>query len=124
MELIKYIQSDEDEKYNAALVQNQTAVVQILLKFSNIDINLQDHKGRTSLRIVCFNGNLEIVKILVKKDFNQTCDINKACSESFTPLAAACRGGHSNVALYLLTCNESVFIDVNKEDNYQNIALH
>ena len=50
------------------------------------------------LYTACYIGNLEIVKLLIQAG----ADVNERDDESGTPLHAACRQSHKEVALYLI----------------------
>ena len=70
-------------------------------KDEKININLYDGEGQTALHQSCLDGNFELVKILVKFG----ADIKLANRDGWNALHIAAYGGHSDIALYLLSAN-------------------
>jgi ankyrin repeat protein len=73
----------------------------LLLHFSKM---LAISIGYTPLHLACYNGNIDIVNILLKCNSSvNLCDTNGS-----TPLHLACYNGHIDIANILLKCNSSV----------------
>ena len=76
-----------------------TEEVANLLKNENVNINETDGDGLTGLHFACFNGNLDIVKLLVENK----ADLKLNAQKLLTPLALSCKLGHFEIAKYLIT---------------------
>ncbi|KAG8197427.1 hypothetical protein JTE90_014912 [Oedothorax gibbosus] len=63
-----------------------------------VNINYFDKEGQTALHLSCLDGNLELVKLLVKFG----ADIRLANRDGWSALHIACYGGHNDIALYLI----------------------
>ena len=63
-----------------------------------VNINTYDQEGQTALHQSCLDGNLELVKLLVKFG----ADIRLANRDGWSPLHIATWGGHQDIALYLV----------------------
>jgi len=66
----------------------------------------------------CFEGHVEIVKLLSS---DQRVDINQVNKNGQTPFSTACEKGHIEIVKYLLACGRE--IDINKKDKYGKTAL-
>ena len=80
---------------------NKVELQRLLEKDEKININLYDGEGQTALHQSCLDGNFELVKILVKFG----ADIKLANRDGWNALHIAAYGGHSDIALYLLSMN-------------------
>ncbi|EFC41844.1 predicted protein [Naegleria gruberi] len=76
--------------------------------FNEQDVNNKSQYGQTMLWVACFNGHLEIVKLLLSC---KTIDVNLGNRDS--PLYTACQNGHLEIVKLLLSCKT---IDVNLTD--------
>ncbi|GIY10022.1 notch-regulated ankyrin repeat-containing protein [Caerostris extrusa] len=63
-----------------------------------VNINYYDKEGQTALHLSCINGNLELVKLLVKFG----ADIRLANRDGWSALHIAAYGGHQDIAVYLI----------------------
>lgn len=64
----------------------------------SVNINFFDQEGQTALHQSCMDGNLELVKLLVKFG----ADIRLANRDGWSALHIAAYGGHQEIALYLI----------------------
>ncbi|XP_064616924.1 notch-regulated ankyrin repeat-containing protein-like [Liolophura sinensis] len=63
-----------------------------------INVNLYDAEGQTALHLSCLDGNLELVKVLVKFG----ADVRLANRDGWSALHIAAYGGHQDIALFLI----------------------
>ena len=90
---------------------------QWLIEHENIDKNIKDLNGNTSLHIACSNGYLDIAEYLVGKG----CDQIPKNNIGDTPLHAACQGGYLPIVKYFI---ETVHIDKNIKGSKGFTPLH
>ncbi|XP_013793755.1 notch-regulated ankyrin repeat-containing protein-like [Limulus polyphemus] len=64
----------------------------------SVNVNFYDQTGQTALHQSCMNGNLELVKLLVKFG----ADARLANRDGWSALHIAAYGGHRDIALYLI----------------------
>lgn len=64
-----------------------------------VNVNLFDQEGQTALHQSCMDGNLELVKLLVKFG----ADVKLANRDGWSALHIAAYGGHQDIALYLIS---------------------
>jgi len=90
--------------------------VKQLLINNNLQVNLncENDSGRTPLYIVCENGNIEIVKVLLLMDGKV--DINKLSQNGQTSFFIACKNGHIEVVKLLLN-DERVNVNIPNDDD-------
>ena len=69
-----------------------------------VNVNSFDNEGQTALHQSCMNGNLKLVKLLVKFG----ADTRLANSDGWNPLHIAAFGGHQDITLYLLHANRTI----------------
>ena len=74
--------------------------------------------GNSPLHSACYNGKLDIVKLLI---LQQSCDINGENHQGNTPLGLACKAGHKDVVSFLLTLSTC---DLNHRNKAGNTPLH
>ena len=67
-----------------------------------VNVNHYDKEGQTALHQSCIDGNLELVKMLVKFG----ADVRLANREGWNALHIACYGGHQDIALYLVNAHK------------------
>jgi ankyrin repeat protein len=72
--------------------------VKRLLNEKEVDPNLVDNEGKTPLHYVCNNGNLDIVKLLLKAN----ADPNLPNKYGDTPLHCSCAKGDIKIAELLI----------------------
>lgn len=63
-----------------------------------LNINYYDKEGQTALHQSCLDGNLELVKLLIKFG----ADVRLANRDGWSALHIAAYGGHQEIALYLI----------------------
>lgn len=98
-----------------AAFKNKLLHVSYLLHIKNITKNAQDEDGNTALHHAVKNGNIIIVKELLKHNVN----VKKANREGMTPLHIAAKTRNSYIAQLLLENDISLF---NITDNYRKTA--
>lgn len=69
-----------------------------------VNVNSFDNEGQTALHQSCMNGNLKLVKLLVKFG----ADIRLANSDGWNPLHIAAYSGHQDITLYLLHAHRTI----------------
>ncbi|XP_077506168.1 LOW QUALITY PROTEIN: notch-regulated ankyrin repeat-containing protein-like [Amblyomma americanum] len=65
----------------------------------SLNVNLYDHEGQTALHKSVLEGNLELVKLLVKFG----ADTRLANRDGWSAIHIAAYGGHQDIALYLIS---------------------
>lgn len=97
-----------------SLIANYTPGSRTLIE--EIETNMKRETGLGLIHIAAASGNLQIVQGLLD---NRLCDSNARTSSGETPLYFACRGGHREVTLLLLsrqpTHNDTLKLVVGKE---------
>ncbi|KAK0065426.1 notch-regulated ankyrin repeat-containing protein [Biomphalaria pfeifferi] len=68
-----------------------------------INVNLFDTEGQTALHHSCLQGNLELVKLLVRFG----ADVRLANRDGWNPLHIAAYGGHNDIFLFLMAVRRS-----------------
>lgn len=92
------------------------AVLDAVLEAKDIDLDIQDAKGRTALNAALYKGNEEHARLL----YQRGADINLAMTNGRTPLMAAGYGCCEQAIVYLLAQK----VDPNLTDNEGYSALH
>ena len=87
--------------------EGHEAVVRLLVKKDNIDINAKDNEGRTPLILAAYNGHEAVVRLLIERD---DIDINVKDDEGVTPFIWAACNGHEAVVRLLIGRDD---IDIN-----------
>jgi len=72
-------------------------------KDGKINVNVYDKEGQTALHQSCLDGNLELVKLLVRFG----ADVKLANRDGWNALHIAAYGGHQDIALYLISANRT-----------------
>ncbi len=104
--------------------------VDILLRKSEIIVNIQDENRDTPLHEACLNGHYAIVeKLLLRMKLENPEDVNISLQnvELQSPLHIACREGYTEIVKILLQQVSSFQNRANltqTRDNEQNTALH
>ncbi|KAL7302823.1 hypothetical protein TKK_0004861 [Trichogramma kaykai] len=93
-------------------------------KHQTVQVDARDNKGRTALHAAIFNGNINLVDILLSRGAHS----NLADENGFTPLHVLCQREDDDVNLARRffeigeKFNKSILIDA--RDEYGNTALH
>merc|ERR1712166_616616 len=106
--------ADDSERLWNACFGGRLDEVQSLLDLDGIDINNQH--GTTPLFAASQEGNIDIVKVLLKADGN----VNQHSNKNQTPLNIASCNGHTEIVRLLL---QQPNIDLNKEDDWNDSPL-
>ncbi|KAH9495684.1 hypothetical protein Btru_016039 [Bulinus truncatus] len=87
--------------FREAVQNGDTIELQRILeeREGKININLFDTEGQTALHHSCLQGNLELVKLLVRFG----ADVRLANRDGWNPLHIAAYGGHNDIFLFLMT---------------------
>ena len=88
-----------------------TSIVQHLLKFASVDVNLQQSEGATPLNIACQHNHVEIVKMLLA---DRRIDVNLPNSDGASPLFIVCQNGFCDLVELLVRDDR---VDVNQGDH-------
>ncbi|KAK3782619.1 hypothetical protein RRG08_038398 [Elysia crispata] len=91
--------------FREAVSQGNTAELRRILeeREGKVNVNLLDLEGQTALHHSCLQGNLELVKILVRFG----ADVKLANRDGWAPLHLAVHAGHSDVMLFLLALQQA-----------------
>ena len=76
--------------------------LELIAKQPKVNLNVRNSHGESALMLLCLKGELELAKMLIKRD----ADINHP---GWTPLHYAATGGHTAIIQLLL--EESAYID-------------
>ena len=88
---------NETKLINAVARDNLEDVTQVLVT-QNLSINAIRRPGWSALHHACKNGNLEIVKLLLKYG----ADINLRSQDDFYPLEISTSRGHFELSMFLI----------------------
>jgi uncharacterized protein len=99
---------DQGSMLIIAVREKSTNVANSLLKLAQVDVNKQTKTGESALMLAAFNGDLELVKTLVKRG----AQINKP---QWTPLHYAAANGQLSVVEYLV--ENHAYIDAESPNN-------
>ncbi|KAK5005855.1 hypothetical protein LTR28_007196 [Elasticomyces elasticus] len=88
------------------------AVIRVLLKTGQVDVNSKDKGGRTPLSYAAIYGQEAAVRLLLETG---EVDINSKCKGGITPLSYAAENGHEAVVRLLLETGE---VDVKSRDSH------
>ena len=83
---------------------------------SEIDINIKDNQGKTSLHHACSKGHLVMVKILIGHGAN----VNLQTNSKKTPLHLASKKGNINIVKFLISKGASV----NAKTKFETQPIH
>uniref|UniRef100_T1IY83 Uncharacterized protein n=1 Tax=Strigamia maritima TaxID=126957 RepID=T1IY83_STRMM len=89
---------NHQETFLKAVRRGDTCELQRIFQHWEININVFDQEGQTALHQSCMDGNLELVKLLVKFG----ADVTLANRDGWSALHIAAYGGHQDIALYLI----------------------
>lgn len=98
-----------------AVKNNNLDIVKILIKFEKSEIYFKDEIGNCALLYACKVGNLDCVKLLLRKNNFKSINILKE-----TSLLCALKSGNKDLVNYLL---KNTNVDINCSDIYNNTAL-
>ncbi|XP_077986466.1 notch-regulated ankyrin repeat-containing protein-like [Glandiceps talaboti] len=95
-----HIQSPYQQVFQEAVKNGDTNELARLLETSRQDVNVNsyDCEGQTALHQSVLDGNLELVKVLVRFG----ADVKLANRDGWNALHIAAYGGHEDIALYLI----------------------
>jgi uncharacterized protein len=99
---------DQGSMLIIAAREKSTNVASSLLKLAQVDVNKETKNGETALMLAAFNGDLDLVKALVKRG----AQINKPM---WTPLHYAAANGQLSVVEYLV--ENHAYIDAESPNN-------
>ncbi|VDI56057.1 26S proteasome non-ATPase regulatory subunit 10 [Mytilus galloprovincialis] len=88
-----------------------------------VDNTIKNKDGRSALHAACFDGHVEIVKLLIDVGMN----VNFTSKSGFTPLSQACWEGHYKIVKFLLELNSKTLngrVDTTKRDSDGWSPLH
>ena len=85
-----------------AIKDGSNGVIDVLLSDKRTDVDLSNKQGETPLMIASIQGDLPVVKLLVKQKSAMVDHIG------WTPLHYACTKGHLEVAQYLIASGANV----------------
>ncbi|KFM63428.1 notch-regulated ankyrin repeat-containing protein-like [Stegodyphus dumicola] len=91
--------SNQEVFLKAVRKGDTTELQKILQRWEGaLNVNFYDKEGQTALHQSCMDGNLELVKLLVKFG----ADVRLANRDGWSALHIAAYGGHQDIALYLI----------------------
>lgn len=93
-------------------------IAEILISNQRININAQDHQGRTPLHLASQSGKAQIVEALLK---SSNIDVHLTDNDQNSCLHLACNSGYAKVVEVLLQDRR---IDVNAKNNEGYTPLH
>ncbi|KRW98643.1 Cytochrome cd1-nitrite reductase-like, heme d1 domain [Pseudocohnilembus persalinus] len=118
-QLLKDFQNIKDEQGNSALILsvklNQKSFAQFILSIKPELINQPNFLKQSPLFFAAWNGNEEILNILLKNG----ADINQQDNQLWTPLIISCYHGHLSIVKTLLKNGA----DIELQDTYGKKAL-
>ncbi len=104
------VNKDGDSSLSFASSWNNKKIVQLLLNFSNINVNIKNLEGDTPLHISVYHDHLDIVKLLLTKGANP----NLANNNGVTPLHNA--AFNSNLEIVKLLVDYGANINAENKD--------
>ncbi|XP_035683881.1 notch-regulated ankyrin repeat-containing protein-like [Branchiostoma floridae] len=84
--------------FQEAVKNGDTGSLRRLLAEKAVNVNVFDPEGQTALHQSVLDGNLELVKLLVKFG----ADVRLANRDGWSALHIAAYGGHKDIVLYLI----------------------
>lgn len=96
----------------AAAMNGETQVVDFLLQFTKIDVNLATDHGWTPISTASYNNHPECLRLLVA---HPTADVNKTTNNGCSPVSWACASGNIE-CLKILISQPSLQINLAEED--------
>lgn len=103
---------------HVAVGDKNPALVELLLKSVEIDVNIRDKKGETPLHEAARSGCTEIVQLLLAND---KVNVNSHDNNWKTPLHEAAGSRYTRIVTLLLTHRR---VDVNSKDDTGQTPLH
>ena len=85
-----------------AVKNGDTGELEKILDIGKVNVNVYDTEGQTPLHLGCLEGNLELVKLLVKFG----ADVRLANRDGWNALHIAAFGGHKDIAVYLINAGK------------------
>ena len=114
-------QDNKGQTYLHKAINARLPSVVVRLLGKKVNVNVQDHKGRTALHYACksdTNTSYEAVKFLIEKEET---DINAKDQDQKTALHYACQASSYEAVKFLIKKEET---DINAKDQDQKTALH
>ena len=96
-------QTPYQKTFEEAVRNGDSSELERILEHGKINIDLYDTEGQTALHQSCLDGNLELVKLLVRFGAN----VKLANRDGWSALHIAAYGGHSDITLHLITANRT-----------------
>ena len=94
-------------------------VVEILLKYPNIDVNIENNGRDAPLSGACHQGHFEVVKLLLN---HTRIDVNIKDESGDTPLIIACQNGYHKVVDLLLE-HSTIDVNIQNEDGDTPLSI-
>ena len=79
-------------------------IADLLLKHDATDVDLPDFSGNSALSIASYNGQMEIVRLLLQRG----ADVNLRNGSGTSSFHQAAKNGHLDIARYLLECGADI----------------
>ena len=114
-------QDNKGQTYLHKAINARLPSVVVRLLGKKVNVNVQDHKGRTALHYACksdTNTSYEAVKFLIEKEET---DINAKDQDQKTALHYACQASSHEAVKFLIEIEET---DINAKDQDKKTALH
>jgi hypothetical protein len=116
-EFLQSLDSLSSAVLGSASENGQEAMVKLLLATDEVEVELKDKEGRTSLSRAAKNGHKAVVKLLLEA---AKVDVNAKFKDGQTPLSLAAASGHKAVVKLLF---ETAKVDVNAKDKDHQTPL-
>jgi ankyrin repeat protein len=113
---LRAVSSYDELTFHDACKQGELIIVRRYCSQKGFDMYIGDHFGRTGFHFACFNGNLNVVQLLIKQKFN----IYIGDNAKKTGFHWACFNGNLNVVQVLLDKG----FDMNVRDDKGKTGFH
>jgi protein-serine/threonine kinase len=115
---INCVDSEGDSALHIAAGLNLLKTCQMILDYSEPQINIRDKNFQTPLHVACFKGHLKVAQLLARSGG----DINAIDMNGNTPLHHACLQGHGPVVAWLLTRSPGLCIKNNSGKTAEEVS--
>ncbi|KAF1746874.1 hypothetical protein GCK72_023332 [Caenorhabditis remanei] len=106
-----------------AVLENQNQISKLLMDYEPLLLLCKSTKNILPIHLAAWNGNLEIVKMLLLQTMDKPADILNAVNIfNETPLHLAVQRSHIEVVLYLINKNADPFIRNENKENVIDVA--
>ncbi|EGT57894.1 hypothetical protein CAEBREN_17975 [Caenorhabditis brenneri] len=106
-----------------AVLENQNQISKLLMDYEPLLLLCKSTKNILPIHLAAWNGNLEIVKMLLLQTMEKPADILNAVNIfNETPLHLAVQRSHLQVVLYLIKKNADPFIRNENKENVIDVA--